>query len=311
MDHQPWLLSEKVPTTKIKTPTPLETHPSLTDLRYDVITEILQKTQTPMIDTSNLFSIVDSCSFTDPALNPSYYGRNLQTTSEGTSSTGPPPGFEHHSDTSDTLASQAAGKTCALSSTTKPKPAGNQGKSPRKKGIQATTDMEKIQQTEKGKKPLQAPSIGPITRRSRDLWCISKSSSQFSTTLSDSSSQHISMLLTNQISGLSTQIIGVYGANKPTLRKDLWKVLIDSSSTTLPWCVMGDFNAILTHEEKQSLRQSTPSSLKDFQLAVLQAGLKDIQYSGSRFTWSNNRQRLSYVAARLDRVLVNSHSIDT
>lgn len=144
-----------------------------------------------------------------------------------------------------------------------------------------------------------------------DLWCISKSSSQFSTTLSDSSSQHISMLLTNQISGLSTQIIGVYGANKPTLRKDLWKVLIDSSSTTLPWCVMGDFNAILTHEEKQSLRQSTPSSLKDFQLAVLQAGLKDIQYSGSRFTWSNNRQRLSYVAARLDRVLVNSHSIDT
>lgn len=33
--------------------------------------------------------------------------------------------------------------------------------------------------------------------------------------------------------------------------------------------------------------------------------LQDIGFSGSSFTWSNNRQGSSYVAARLDRFLTN------
>lgn len=113
------------------------------------------------------------------------------------------------------------------------------------------------------------------------------------------------MLLLNPISGLSTIITGVYGSNNPSLRKDLWSVLIDSSTSTMPWCVLGYFNATLSHADRLSIRQSNPSSLRDFQTAVLQANLAEVQFAGNKYTWSNNRQGLSYVAASLDRALVN------
>ncbi|XXG59626.1 hypothetical protein AAC387_Pa04g1677 [Persea americana] len=91
-----------------------------------------------------------------------------------------------------------------------------------------------------------------------NLWCISKSSHHLVTSISSSSSQHLTMLLSNPISGFSTLIIGVFCSNNPTHRKDLWTVLINTSLTTLPWCVLGDFNAILAHDEKLSLRQAPP-----------------------------------------------------
>ncbi|XXG54348.1 hypothetical protein AAC387_Pa03g2254 [Persea americana] len=114
------------------------------------------------------------------------------------------------------------------------------------------------------------------------------------------------MLLSNATTGTSSLIIGVYGSTNPSHRRNLWQVFINTSTTTLPWCVLGDFNATLGHDEKLSLRQPPSSSLKDFQSVVLQAGLPDVPSYGSKFTWSNNRKGLSYVAARLDRVLVNT-----
>lgn len=114
------------------------------------------------------------------------------------------------------------------------------------------------------------------------------------------------MLLFNPTSSTSTLITGFYGFTNPTHRKNLWQVLINTSPTTLPWCVLGDFNATLAHDEKLSIRQANPSSLKDFQITVIHAGLSDIPFSSSKFTWSKNRKGLSYVTARLDRVLVNS-----
>lgn len=97
-----------------------------------------------------------------------------------------------------------------------------------------------------------------------NLWCFFKSTHHLTISFSDSSSQHLTMLLTNPTSGPSTLITGVYGSTNHSQRRDLWKVLLDCSSTTLPWCVLCDFNATLSHEDKLSIRQSIPSSLKDF-----------------------------------------------
>ncbi|XXG46055.1 hypothetical protein AAC387_Pa02g0988 [Persea americana] len=119
------------------------------------------------------------------------------------------------------------------------------------------------------------------------------------------------MLLSNRITGTSFLITCVYGSTNPSHRRNIWQVLINTSTTNLPWCVLGDFNATLAHNEKLSLRQAPPSSLKGFQSVVFQVGLFDIRFSGSKFTWSNNRKGLSYVAARLDRVLVNTLQLAT
>ena len=106
-----------------------------------------------------------------------------------------------------------------------------------------------------------------------NLWCFFKSNHHLTISLYDSSAQHLTMLLTNPTSGPSTLITGVYGSTNHSQRRDLWRVLIDTLSTTLPWCVLGDFNATLSHEDKLSICQSNPASLKDFQLAVMLAGL--------------------------------------
>ncbi|KAJ8639161.1 hypothetical protein MRB53_015855 [Persea americana] len=82
------------PALSLKTTTPKPTPPSLNDLPYDVISVILQKSSTPTIDTSNPFSILDSCTFDDPTLNPSTFARNLQAYSENSTSSYLPPGFE-------------------------------------------------------------------------------------------------------------------------------------------------------------------------------------------------------------------------
>ncbi|KAJ8629343.1 hypothetical protein MRB53_022666 [Persea americana] len=87
-------LTKNTPSLRHKTTTPKASPPSLNDLPYNVISVIFQKSYTPTIDTSNPFSILDKCTFTDPTLNPSTFARNLQSISEGSSSIDLPPGFE-------------------------------------------------------------------------------------------------------------------------------------------------------------------------------------------------------------------------
>ncbi|XXG85990.1 hypothetical protein AAC387_Pa11g0984 [Persea americana] len=107
-----------------------------------------------------------------------------------------------------------------------------------------------------------------------NLWCLSKSSHLLSTFVKDFSSQHLSMLLQNSTASLITIITGVYGSTNPSLKKDLWAMLIDSSLTTLPRCVIRNFNGTLCLADKLRICQPTLSSLKAFQTAVLQASLQ-------------------------------------
>lgn len=84
---------------------------------------------------------------------------------------------------------------------------------------------------------------------SGNLWCFCKSSLPFSISVSDFSSQHLSMLLLNSATGLPILITGIYGSTNQSQRKALWNTLINHSSINFPCCVLGDFNAILSHDE--------------------------------------------------------------
>ena len=87
--------------------------------------------------------------------------------------------------------------------------------------------------------------------------------------------------------------------------------LISTSSTNLPWCVIGDFNAILLAKEKFSTLPNSALSVKDFNDMALATGLKDLGCRGNSFTWSNNRQGQAFVAARLDRAFANTKWLDS
>ncbi|CAI8594443.1 unnamed protein product [Vicia faba] len=79
----------------------------------------------------------------------------------------------------------------------------------------------------------------------------------------------------------------VYGFNDVIGRKDLWKNLVDISSTQ-PWMVLGDFNDILAKEEiiGKRVRDSNNS---DFLHCVKNCQLEDIKYSRNFYTWSNKK----------------------
>lgn len=54
-----------------------------------------------------------------------------------------------------------------------------------------------------------------------------------------------------------------------------------------------------------SLKLANASSMGDFNNMIAATGLVDVGFVGNRFTWSNNKMILAYVAVRLDRALIN------
>ena len=93
--------------------------------------------------------------------------------------------------------------------------------------------------------------------------------------------------------------VGVYGPNRDNLRRRLWEELARLMSLwDLPWCIRGDFNVTLFHNERSggARRRWAVAAFADF---IAEQGLMDLPMSGGVSTWSNN---ISWY--RLDRFLV-------
>ncbi|GFY84459.1 hypothetical protein Acr_03g0012330, partial [Actinidia rufa] len=73
-----------------------------------------------------------------------------------------------------------------------------------------------------------------------------------------------------------------------------------NSSSGMPWMLLGDFNNVLSIEEKANGLPVTPYEMRDFKSCCYDTGMSDIRSSGVFFTWSNNA-----IWSKLDRVMVN------
>lgn len=90
----------------------------------------------------------------------------------------------------------------------------------------------------------------------------------------------------------------MYASPQPSTRKFLWDKL-DALAVEIPWALIGDFNCILTVEERSS-SSGVPSS---FQSWVYRNGLVELGFVGSRYTWSHRVSIVKRRAARLDRAV--------
>ncbi|KAL6320158.1 hypothetical protein AAG906_004667 [Vitis piasezkii] len=103
--------------------------------------------------------------------------------------------------------------------------------------------------------------------------------------------------------GFTWTFTGVYGPTKRRERENLWNELgAIHGLWNGPWCVAGDFNAILSPEERNR-GGSFNSDMRRFAEVIEELQLKDLTLFGGPFTWSGgvNNQTMS----RLDRFLVN------
>ncbi|KAL0416834.1 UNVERIFIED_CONTAM: hypothetical protein Slati_3515300 [Sesamum latifolium] len=100
-------------------------------------------------------------------------------------------------------------------------------------------------------------------------------------------------------------VTAVYARCDIVERRDLWDALRLVSVGASPWIVGGDFNTVLSLEERSGGAAPSSVAMSDFHDAIADCALVDAGYIGSPYTWYNSRLR-----QRLDRVLVSSCWMD-
>ncbi|KAF4349574.1 hypothetical protein G4B88_017073 [Cannabis sativa] len=73
---------------------------------------------------------------------------------------------------------------------------------------------------------------------------------------------------------------------------------------TGPWMVGGDFNEILSNQDKEGGNMRRPSQMEAFQNTLELCALHPLPFTGERFTWAKNTNG-SLTKQRLDWVMVN------
>ncbi|XP_016494260.2 uncharacterized protein LOC107813500 [Nicotiana tabacum] len=104
------------------------------------------------------------------------------------------------------------------------------------------------------------------------------------------------------------QVTIIYTKCKPSMRIPLWQTLrLKSTSCSVPWCVIGDFNVIASVEEKIGGLPYQMKKYIDFLSMIEDYGLVDLGFYGPRYTWSNSIGLCSIGWKRLDRGMVNDN----
>jgi exonuclease III len=107
-------------------------------------------------------------------------------------------------------------------------------------------------------------------------------------------------------------ITNVYGPQSQQGKDKLLErlALIKTLLTTPNWILGGDFNMILSLEEKTGGSKRLEQDSGKFKTLIDQLKLVDIENNNGTFTWSNRRSGNQHVACRLDRFLVAEELIE-
>ncbi|XP_020249117.1 uncharacterized protein LOC109826498 [Asparagus officinalis] len=121
------------------------------------------------------------------------------------------------------------------------------------------------------------------------------------------SAQQITCAVKTTDGRLSCIISSIYGSNHLVARKNLWSELsqIHQSIGNLPWLICGDFNALISNEEKLGGSMLSEADTKDFKQFIEDCNLLHLKTIGCFFTWNNKQDSTTRVWSRLDRALVN------
>ncbi|XP_042964722.1 uncharacterized protein LOC122298944 [Carya illinoinensis] len=118
---------------------------------------------------------------------------------------------------------------------------------------------------------------------------------------------HISLEACNEEGGSKYHVTGFYGDPVVMKRRACWDLLrLLRPESNCPWLCMGDFNELLSNEEKYGAAERPFSQMESFREALDECELSDLGFFGSRFTWCNKREGRAFIKERLDRAFGNS-----
>ena len=117
------------------------------------------------------------------------------------------------------------------------------------------------------------------------------------------SNHHIDAIVSKTNSNFKWRITGFYGHPQAHLRQFSWDLLAYlKGQYQLPWICFGDFNEILSMEEKLGGLLRPQGQMEKFRNVVNYCGFKDLGYVGPDFTWCNMQEGDGRMYVRLDRV---------
>ncbi|RAL49249.1 hypothetical protein DM860_018122 [Cuscuta australis] len=100
----------------------------------------------------------------------------------------------------------------------------------------------------------------------------------------------------------------IYGFNDIASRRQLWDNIREfATSNDGPWCIVGDFNAVLNIEDRKGGNPITMDEIQDFKECIEGCGLEEIPFEGPYYTWFNKQKGDRRICSKLDRALANMH----
>ncbi|KAL8119749.1 hypothetical protein AgCh_017015 [Apium graveolens] len=104
---------------------------------------------------------------------------------------------------------------------------------------------------------------------------------------------------------------GFYGFPERSRRVESWNLLRNLSTvSTLPWCIIGDFNDMSSMNEKRGGNHHPRALLDGFSETIMDCGLEDLGFRGEIYTWERARGMERWVQERLDRGLATGKWCD-
>ncbi|XP_070039273.1 uncharacterized protein [Nicotiana tomentosiformis] len=131
------------------------------------------------------------------------------------------------------------------------------------------------------------------------IWCLWNHNYQSDVLVIEN--QQITIKLNNNSNNYGIFVTSVYAKCTILERSDLWYSLKGMChSIDGPWCIEGDFNVITDSEEKLGGKTHRIYKSLKFINCMDNCGVTDLGFSGSKFTWCNNRRPRKRVWKRLD-----------
>jgi len=140
-----------------------------------------------------------------------------------------------------------------------------------------------------------------------NLWCIC--TSDLNPQIINISDQHVSFTIIQNSTTIGVN--AVYASTCYIQRRRLWSELNYSlNQYPIPWCTIGDFNAIIGAHEHRGATPPATLPMTEFLEWSNNGNLIHLPTRGVQFTWANGRHGRRYTEKRLDRALCNHNLID-
>lgn len=151
--------------------------------------------------------------------------------------------------------------------------------------------------------PLQNNTLVPARGRSGGLWLLWDNKTNLTIV-----SQHRFLIHAKVLepSGYGWSLLCVYGDPSHGGNERLWNEINIILNTAASTCVIGDFNAITSEQEKYGGAKLMNSNNRAFRRFIFEAGLVDLGYHGPAYTWTNKQCTSKAIYERLDRAVASA-----